>query len=105
VWAFKGATIVGPVQRLKLRGNCDQGSNMATTLLEDHVRSSMSFILPTSDFNRRYMAPSQEVNTGVYQEHTVVVRDARPEASKFTLDTSGFTLAKHKSKVCSLEMP
>jgi len=65
------------------------------------VSAKVSFISPTSKFNRRYIAPSVEVNTGVYETHTLQIKDARPEREKFTLETSGFQLADHVSKVHS----
>jgi hypothetical protein len=63
------------------------------------VSAILSFITPTSKFNRRYVAPGQEVNTGVYEDKNVVIQDGRQEPSKFSLDTNGFALVDHKSKV------
>jgi hypothetical protein len=61
--------------------------------------ASLSFITPTSKFNRRYVAPGEEINTGIYEDKTVVIRDARPEKEKLTLEKNGFKLIDHKSKV------
>lgn len=63
------------------------------------VPTILSFIRSDSDFNRRYIAPSAEVNTGVYEDHAVEIEDARPNRESFTLDTAGFILADHKSEV------
>lgn len=40
-----------------------------------------------------------EVNTGIYEDKTVIIKDARPNREMFTLDTSGFVLLDHTSKV------
>jgi hypothetical protein len=66
------------------------------------VTATLQFITPTSKFNRRYMCPKEEVNTGVYEEKKVLIRDARNEREDFTLDNSGFQLVDHKSNVRSL---
>jgi hypothetical protein len=63
------------------------------------VNATLNFISPSSHFNRRYFAPGAEVNTGVYEEHAVIIQDARKERDKFTLDTAGFALVDHESKV------
>ena len=63
------------------------------------VSALMNFIDPSSRFNRRYVAPNEEINTGIYEEKLVTVNDAGPERSTFTLDTSGFALLYHESKV------
>jgi hypothetical protein len=63
------------------------------------VATKLSYITPTSKFNRRYVAPGAEINTGVYEEKEVVIKDARPEKGEFTLDNAGFVLLDHTSKV------
>ena len=63
------------------------------------VPTILSFIRSDSDFNRRYIAPSAEINTGVYEDHAVEIEDARPNRESFTLDTAGFVLVDHKSEV------
>ena len=63
------------------------------------VPARLSFITPTSKFNRRYVAPGEEVNTGVYEDKDVLIRDARAKREKMSLDKNGFTLIDHKSKV------
>jgi hypothetical protein len=68
-------------------------------MIAHNVSTDLTFISPTSKFNRRYIAPAAEVNTGVYETHPVLIRDARAEREKFTLETSGFQLVDHVSKV------
>jgi len=63
------------------------------------VVTKLTFITPTSKFNRRYVAPGEEVNTGVYEDRDVIVRDARAKTGEMTLDKNGFILIDHKSKV------
>jgi hypothetical protein len=74
-------------------------STMVNAAVPRDVPTTLSFISPSSNFNIRFIAPSAEVNTGVYEEHNVVIKDARPNRSSFTLDTGGFVLADHKSNV------
>ena len=62
----------------------------ATTPRE--VPTTLSFIRPDSKFNRRYIAPMAELNTGVYEDKTVTIKDARPDRDSFTLDIGGFVL-------------
>jgi hypothetical protein len=39
------------------------------------------------------------VNTGVYEDKDVLIRDARPKRAEITLEKNGFNLIDHKSKV------
>jgi len=73
--------------------------NVTLSANERDVHTKLSYITPTSKFNRRYVAPGAEVNTGVYEEKDILIKDGRPERAKFTLDTSGFALIDHNSKV------
>ncbi len=63
------------------------------------VRTQINYVAPGSFVNRRFVAPGVERNTGRYEPHDVLVRDGRPIAERFTLDTHGFTLARHESAV------
>jgi hypothetical protein len=63
------------------------------------VRTQISYVAPGSFINRRFVAPGIEYNTGRYEARDVLVRDARPIARHFTLDTHGFTLMRHSSAV------
>jgi len=62
------------------------------------IRTTIDYLLPTSRINRRFWAPGEECNTGVYAQYDVVVRDAR-RAGPFTLDEHGFCLARHQSAI------
>jgi hypothetical protein len=74
----------------------------ATLVNNRDVEATLSFITPTSRFNRRYVAPGEEINTGVYEDKKVIIQDARPNRDKFKLDTNGFSLLEHQSKVTKL---
>ncbi len=63
------------------------------------VQAEISYLAPGSHINRRFVAPGEEVNTGVYEKHRVTVRDGRSVKDRFTLDTHGFVLAEHESAV------
>lgn len=63
------------------------------------VEAQIVYVAPGSFVNRRFVAPGVEHNTGRYEAHTVRVRDARPIAEHFTLDTHGFELVRHRSAV------
>jgi len=63
------------------------------------VVAKLSYITPTSKFNRRYVAPGAEVNTGVYEDKDVLIRDARPLRQEITLEKNGFTLIDYITKV------
>ncbi len=63
------------------------------------VKTRISYVAPGSFINRRFVAPGVEYNTGTYEAHDVLVRDARPIADHFDLDIHGFTLTNHQSAV------
>jgi hypothetical protein len=63
------------------------------------VEAPIAYVAEGSFVNRRFVAPGVEHNTGRYEAHRVKVRDARPIATHFTLDTHGFVLAPHRSAV------
>lgn len=65
----------------------------------DAVETNIDYLIPTSRINRRFWAPGKEYNTGVYQSYPVTVRNAREAGHEFTLDTHGFTIAKHATRV------
>jgi hypothetical protein len=62
------------------------------------VATTVKYIVPGSQ-NQRYFSNGIEINTGEYVDTEVVIHDARPERKKYTLDTAGFTLVEHMSKV------
>src|SRR5690606_3753919 len=63
------------------------------------VYAELSYVSPHSRINRRYVAPGREVNTGTYETHRVFVRNGRTASQEFSLDSHGFVLARHRSKV------
>ncbi|MGH8259663.1 MAG: CmcJ/NvfI family oxidoreductase, partial [Steroidobacteraceae bacterium] len=63
------------------------------------VEAQIVYVAPGSFINRRFVAPGVEHNTGRYESHVVPVRDARPIAAHFALDTHGFQLLPHRSRV------
>jgi hypothetical protein len=63
------------------------------------VNAEILYLSPNSTLNRRYVAPGIDVNTGQFEPHQVVIRNARPLQNQFTLATHGFTLAQHRSRV------
>jgi hypothetical protein len=63
------------------------------------VETEITYLLPGSFINRRFVAAGQEYNTGHYAPYSVLVRDARLMADHFTLDTHGFQLFRHRSAV------
>ncbi|MEH3108363.1 MAG: CmcJ/NvfI family oxidoreductase [Sphingomonas fennica] len=63
------------------------------------IAAEINYVAPGSFVNRRFVAPAREVNTGTYEPHHVIVRDARPHRAEFTLDVQGFTLLDHRSAV------
>jgi len=66
------------------------------------VETTIDYLIPTSRINRRFWAPGEEYNTGVYQPYPVTIRNARL-AGPFTLDEHGFCLAKHQSAITDWE--
>ena len=63
------------------------------------VTGELSYLAPESTVLRRFTAPGNSVNTGIYQSHRIPVRDARPLRRRFTLDRNGFALIDHVSAV------
>jgi hypothetical protein len=63
------------------------------------VETEITYLAPGSFINRRFVAPSREVNTGEYRPYAVTIRDARPRQNEFTLASHGFELKQHQSAV------
>ena len=72
-------------------------SHMQATL--PTVRTELVYLSPGSFVNRRFVSQGEEVNTGRYEPYPVQIRDGRPLCTEFTLDTHGFVLAHHQSRV------
>ena len=62
------------------------------------VQTQITYLLPTSTSNRRFWAPGEELNTGVYAPYDVTIRNARA-SGPFTLDDHGFALGQHKTDI------
>lgn len=63
------------------------------------VEAEINYLAPDSRVNRRFVAPGVEMNTGRFVPHRVLVHDARPQSSRFTLGEHGFVLVPHVSAV------
>jgi hypothetical protein len=63
------------------------------------IAAQVNYLAPGSFINRRFVSAGEEVNTGEYLPCSVVIRDARPDVSAFTLESHGFQLVPHVSKV------
>jgi hypothetical protein len=66
------------------------------------IPAQITYLLPTSTINRRFWAPGEEYNTGVYAPYDVVIRNARA-AGPFTLDAHGFELGVYPSDITDWE--
>lgn len=74
---------------------------MSNALAE--VTATIDYLIPTSRINRRFWAPGEEYNTGVYEPYEVTVRNARLAGHPFTLDEHGFCLAHHSTGISDWE--
>lgn len=77
-------------------------ATMADDGIEERARRSEALIryLGEGDYvTRRYVSQGAEINTGVYTDHVMPMRDGMPLRDHFTLDTHGFVLGKHLSGV------
>ena len=63
------------------------------------VETSIHYLVPTSRINRRFWAPGAELNTGVYAAYPVTIRNARLAGEAIALDTHGFCLGRHRTRV------
>jgi hypothetical protein len=66
------------------------------------IRSTIDYLVPTSRINRRFWAPGKEFNTGIYEPHSVIIRNARL-SGPFTLDDHGFCLGHHRTGITDWE--
>jgi hypothetical protein len=71
----------------------------ATDLLTPGVAASLSYVRADSKLNRRYVSPGAEMNTGLYEERDVTIRNARLLGQRPTLASHGFELVRHHSAV------
>ena len=63
------------------------------------VRTVIHYLVPSSRINRRFWAPGAELNTGTYAPYPVIIRNARLAQEAIALDTHGFCLAHHTTRV------
>lgn len=63
------------------------------------VKAQINYLLPGPPINRRFVSSGVEVNTGKYGPFTVKIRDGRAIKEHFKLDTHGFMLLDHSSRV------
>ncbi len=59
------------------------------------IQTQIQYLIPTSRINRRFWAPGEEYNTGVYAPYDVTIRNARKADHRFTLDGEGFELGAY----------
>jgi hypothetical protein len=63
------------------------------------TRATIRYLAEDDFVTRRFVSAGVEHSTGRYEDHEVTIRDARPVRGDITLDTHGFMLADHVSKV------
>ena len=76
-----------------------QGAGGLEQVQPEGVEAELFYLAAASRINRRYVAPGAELNTGVYEPHRVLVRNARRAEERFSLDSHGFVIARHASAV------
>jgi len=72
------------------------------SIAKSQVAAKIDYLLPTSRINRRFWAPGEEYNTGLYAAYDVVIRNARL-AGPFTLDAHGFEMATYPTDIVDWE--
>jgi hypothetical protein len=70
-----------------------------TRMAGDTVEATLNYVAPDTPFSRRFCFPGDEVNTGKFVPHRVKIRNARIAPERPALDTHGFELFRHKSRV------
>jgi len=63
------------------------------------VPGELHYLSRESSVLRRFTAPGASVNTGVYESHTVPIRNGRPLQDTFRMDVHGFEIVRHRSAV------
>jgi len=63
------------------------------------VTGEFCYLAPESTVLRRFTAPGESVNTGVYRTHEMPISNGRPVSDQFTLDRNGFALIGRTSTV------
>jgi hypothetical protein len=70
--------------------------------IEDSVRTietELTYLLPGTAINRRFVSAGVEVNTGKYAPYPTLIRDGRAIRNHFSLERQGFTLLDAPSEV------
>lgn len=73
-----------------------------TDAVEDsarEVQARMRYVDPGAFVTRRFVSQGEEINTGTYSDHYVVIRDGMPIRDHFALDTHGFIIIKSQTEV------
>ncbi|KAJ2894627.1 hypothetical protein MKZ38_007377 [Zalerion maritima] len=63
------------------------------------ARTRLQYFDPNTKLSRRYLAPGAAINTGKFHWQDMTIRDGRPVRSAFALETTGFCLVDHPSRV------
>lgn len=74
-----------------------------TSTAPAEVETTIDYLVPTSRINRRFWAPGEEYNTGIYQPYEVTIRNARLASAPFTLDRHGFCIDRHRTDITDWE--
>jgi hypothetical protein len=86
-----------------LAENPDREDGMArlaeATAAGDAVEGVLNYVAPDCHQSRRFVFPGDEVNTGRFVSHHVVIRNARTAVRRPTLDTMGFELFSRPSAI------
>jgi hypothetical protein len=67
------------------------------------IDTQITYLIPTSRINRRFWAPGEEHNTGVYAPYDVHIRNAREAEHPFTLEQHGFELGRYPTSITDWE--
>ena len=66
------------------------------------VKTKLVYAAPGTKPGRRIIAPGDEFSTGEFESRDVTIRDARALDTKYDLDTQGFMLVSHTTKVSNI---
>ncbi|HEY7222884.1 MAG TPA: CmcJ/NvfI family oxidoreductase [Micromonosporaceae bacterium] len=72
---------------------------MTTATQIPYVMGELNYLAPESTVLRRFTAPGNSVNTGMYRPYVMPIRDGRAATDGFTLDRNGFEIITHRSAI------
>jgi hypothetical protein len=72
-------------------------------MIADGIDTKIQYLIPTSRINRRFWAPGEEYNTGVYAPYDVQICNARTAGHEFTLAEHGFELGRFPTALTDWE--